>query len=988
MATYLQGVQDYIPQFQPFQPDLNLYANVLQTKQTQYDTAWKSLNQVYGQYFYADLTHEDNIVRKEELMKNIDFNLQRVAGLDLSLEQNIDQAVQVFKPFYEDQYLMKDMAYTKNYINQMSRADSYKNSDNEKSRGMYWEDGVTAMNYQRDEFRKSDISETLNFQNIDYTPYVNVNKRALEIAKEADLNIESVDFSPDGRWVVTKKNGEQVLEPLSKLFESQLGSDPAVQEVYKTQAYVNRKNYAYSNAAQFGGDENQAEMAYLQESYDMLKGKSQQRYKQLQEQSTYYSGMIADIEKQVANGTASPRAKQALSQYQSAKDINDKVLARADEDNNTINGDDQNATANTSGKINPYGDLKSLRWKVDNGMASMLLQKDLSEAAEVYAYRNAKTSIEANPYAVNEQKFAHDRAIAQIRGNYMLEATRLRNKGEKETNMDKQLVEAGTHQYDLNPTLADGSPNPNYGRAVEIEAYTKVGTSKKSDGTASGNYNARSMDRQISEMETKEHAQPYLQNVATMVTTLVAANQMTKQQATQILGMDYNSFQNKLNNNSNWFIRRELGAKKLEGIRNNMDAWLGQNFESSALKLYSTQLATLKSSSTKFGDYIGYVNQSQEWRQKTAKEAETQLYKEGYMYAKYMYDTEGNLRSEKDFYAALPKEAQQYRSDYNAVNTSRSMEQRKEALLLKPGEKGKDYKPDWRYDPKLSYDAMKNSLAKIYTSGQIKAPVIGLEKFGTMSGTGKFSYEVTSAWIAPKGINTPNMARFGEVLSDLDKFDWGSMNKNRVSFRGTSKADWDYYDDKGRNDVGKAILDNIVAELHNNKTTMGDFKLDVAPMAIGSVNKAAIIITPDSEWLKGYVYQKDAKGNKKGTGIISPEQYALIMKNGISYIMPADQMSNSMYTGAFQTPLETIISSNPNGYSYTDPQNPAYSLKIQKSNSVAGPYMYSTTFAYTDPETGQEKMAPPVVDFTNDPNALRDNMLNYFDLNQRGLLGY
>jgi len=554
MATYLQGVQDYIPQFQPFQPDLNLYANVLQTKQTQYDTAWKSLNKVYGQYFYADLTHEDNVVRKEEIMKNIDFNLQRVAGLDLSLEQNIDQAVQVFKPFYEDQYLMKDMAYTKNYINQMSRADSYKNSEDEKMRGMYWQDGVTAMNYQRDEFRKSDISETLNFQNIQYTPYVNVNKRALEIAKEADLNIESVDFSPDGRWVVTKKNGEQVLEPLSKLFESQLGSDPAIQDVYKTQAYVNRKNYAYSNAAQFEGDENKAEMAYLQESYDMLKEQSQQRYKQLQEQSTYYSNMIADVEKQIANGTASPRARMALSQYRSAKEINDKVLARADENNNTLNGDNDNATANTSGKINPYGDLKSLRWKVDNGMASMLMQKDLDEAAEIYAYRNAKTSIEANPYAVNDQKFQHDRALAQIRGNYMLEATRLRNKGEKENNMDKALVEAGTHQYDLNPTLPDGKPNPNYGRAIPIEAYTKVTTTKKSDGTASGNYNARSMDRQISEMETKEHAQPYLQNVATMVTTLVTAGQMTKQQAKQILGMDYNTFQSKLNGSPIWFI--------------------------------------------------------------------------------------------------------------------------------------------------------------------------------------------------------------------------------------------------------------------------------------------------------------------------------------------------------------------------------------------------------------------------------------------------
>ena len=33
MATYLQGVTDYIPDYQPFQPDLNFYNNYLQTKQ-------------------------------------------------------------------------------------------------------------------------------------------------------------------------------------------------------------------------------------------------------------------------------------------------------------------------------------------------------------------------------------------------------------------------------------------------------------------------------------------------------------------------------------------------------------------------------------------------------------------------------------------------------------------------------------------------------------------------------------------------------------------------------------------------------------------------------------------------------------------------------------------------------------------------------------------------------------------------------------------
>ena len=55
MATYLQGVTDYIPDYQPFQPDYNFYNNVLQAKQTQYDTNWKALNNVYSTLYNANL---------------------------------------------------------------------------------------------------------------------------------------------------------------------------------------------------------------------------------------------------------------------------------------------------------------------------------------------------------------------------------------------------------------------------------------------------------------------------------------------------------------------------------------------------------------------------------------------------------------------------------------------------------------------------------------------------------------------------------------------------------------------------------------------------------------------------------------------------------------------------------------------------------------------------------------------------------------------
>jgi len=321
MATYLQGVTDYIPQFQPFQPDLNFYANVMQTKQTQYDTNWKALNKMYGQYYHADLTRDNNISKRDSYLKNIEFQLKRVSQLDLSLEQNVTQATQIFKPFYEDKNLMKDMAWTKNYNNQLGRADMLRNSTDVERRKQYWNDGVKGMNYLRDEFKEATDEEALNFQNAEYVPYVNVIESAQKIAKEAGLSVERVDFSQDGRWIVKTKNGEQLVEPLQKLFEAQLGSDPAVQAVYQMQSYVNRKDYAYNNASQFNGDKLKAEMSYLENSFTVLKEKNDQRYQMLKNTSLVYDNKIRDLKEQIENGTASPDARAMLSQYEMNKDI-------------------------------------------------------------------------------------------------------------------------------------------------------------------------------------------------------------------------------------------------------------------------------------------------------------------------------------------------------------------------------------------------------------------------------------------------------------------------------------------------------------------------------------------------------------------------------------------------------------------------------------------------------------------------------------------
>lgn len=927
MATYLQGVTDYIPQFQPFQPDLNFYGNIMQTKQTQYDTNWKALNKMYGQYYHADLTKDSSIAKKDTYLKQIEFNLKRVSQLDLSLEQNVDQATQVFKPFYEDKLLMKDMAYTSNYMNQVSYGQGLKNAYDQKARDQYWDDGIAELNFRREEFKESSDSEAMSFQNPEYTPYVNTIAKAQDIAKEAGLSIESVDFSKDGKWIVKTKNGEQLIEPLQKLFEARLGNDPGIQGVYKTQAYVNRKTYAESNAAQFNGDKNAAEMKYLETRFNMLKAQSTARNEALKAQSASYDAKMKDIEKQVNEGTASPEAKAALAQYKMNKDINDEVLARSENEQKELSSGQSTATT-TTGFVNPYGDIKSLRFKVDNAMASSLMQKDLDEAANVFAFKDAKQDIDANPYAVLAEKHRYSMQEVAARNAGLERAAKLRNQGDQEKMLNEYRLKNGTHYI-----------NEETGQIVPVEALNETYIDPKDKGTSTDRLNLKTASKFINNLQTETVAKPYLSSTLLLMNRLVEEGQMTQQEASKILAYGKNpsisisKFNSKLNKYGSDWLRTEVGSKDLTNIQKRMNTWLSQNGALSGIS--GEDYANYQEASAKFGDYTNYLKADADWRKTTSYEVEKELRRRGYSHTDYLYDNKGNLRTEKEFYDIV-------------------------------GNSGGDY------------EELRAAAGKVYTSGKIKKGPPGFAQLGDMTGTGKFTPGVTSTWVNPKAHGSKSSAWMGEVFRDLSKMDWGATDKNRVSFGGIDKTSFDAVGG-ARNNIGKALFDAIRTEMSNPKTKMGNFRMGVAPVATGSLNKSAIIIHPDAEWLKNLV-----KSGKDGTGpgLITADDYDKIMKNGISYITDSSNMTNSLYKNSFQSPLASYVDYY-GKYTYSDPANPNYKFTIQKNQLGGGDYSITAGVPMWNPNKGQYeyvKISDNTTAYGANLEAARAMMLNQFSM--------
>jgi hypothetical protein len=466
MATYISGVTDYIPDYQPFQPDLNFYGNVLQAKQSQYDNNYKAINNLYGQLYNTALTHDDNIKKKDELLKQIDFNLKRVSGLDLSLEQNVSQATQVFKPFYEDKYLMKDMAWTKNYSNVIDRATALQTSQDEKQREQYWPAGIQALQHRREEFKEATLEETLGMNNVKYTPYTKAVKKYLDIAKEMNLSVDKTTIDPSGLYFVRQKNGELILPALQAMFVSEYANNPQLQEIYATEAYVERKNYAAQNAEKYG-DKKAAEKQYLTEKYNWLQNYVSDKNKKAQDETQVTKNKTATVERDIKDGNVNVMQGTYTERLNQALQINQAVSNHTEKLNDEIN--DQSSTVVTQGGGDglDLNNIELARLKVDAGFASFLAEQDINSAAGTYAYTDYVQDIKANPVGLERLRHSNASArISQTHGNKIAEIN-YKNQLEKQRDWEKHGIETGVLIYDEN------------GAVIRNESY--VAAKKESD---------------------------------------------------------------------------------------------------------------------------------------------------------------------------------------------------------------------------------------------------------------------------------------------------------------------------------------------------------------------------------------------------------------------------------------------------------------------------------------------------------------------------
>lgn len=452
MATYIQGLTDYIPQIQPFQPDLNFYGNVMQTRQSRYDAAKKKVSDLYGSLLYAPLTGDNNIKRRDEFFKFIDNDIKRISGLDLSLQQNQDAAMEIFRGFYDDKDMVNDMVWTRNYNNAVQKHEAMKNCfDPAKCGGQAWDDGYMELVYKREDFKRATDAERLNFETPTYTPYYNWQADAVKAAKDKGYKVTKDTITGD--YKVTKQNGELLAGGLASVFRDVYGNDPRVEANYKTKAYVIRKNTVRSDIDLYGSEE-ASNMAYLTKVTNQGLASL---HKDLEKYSADYNSTdkrIQQLQSDIDAKGGTPEELKALEEAYAAKE---SLQATKDYLEKSINSIKANAES---------GNIRVLESRADNAKAQTLLRDDLVSVAKDIAYTQdvVLQKIEEAPFAAIKKNLEADLVREKWKFKYRVDEAGIKFDYDKqlklmdrETELMKLGIKTAASGKQGSPTIEDYS---------------------------------------------------------------------------------------------------------------------------------------------------------------------------------------------------------------------------------------------------------------------------------------------------------------------------------------------------------------------------------------------------------------------------------------------------------------------------------------------------------------------------------------------------
>ena len=412
MATYIKGHKNYYPDIKPFTPDYKFLSATIDGRQAIYDSNWQATNNLYNRVVYSDLTNPNSIEYQRQFADKLAPELEKISGLDLSLEQNAQSARSVFAPFFEDDTVVYDMVWTNRYKDAMKKYNQIADSPDLDVRGQV-DPNVTLQKLaiDRRKFMEADRDSMLNQPLPELIMDADLVKNAQKYLSELDPSLTISQQVPnlidtgkkdkqgnpilkeDNRFIITQTNGSLVEGAAYENIMEALYNDPRVVKYYNAKSYIQADTTA-NNFVETG----------MAQSYDQ--GLGMWAEEQIGRLNDLNTEMIGEAEYQAR---LARQVNVNWTNYASSKGI---VPGSYDEElaSNSVGNADQTLAIYerfiNQKKLSetPDQDISGLYNKAASMLAQYNMSADMRKAAFLYSKRGFKTEVKNNDYTLSKYK--------------------------------------------------------------------------------------------------------------------------------------------------------------------------------------------------------------------------------------------------------------------------------------------------------------------------------------------------------------------------------------------------------------------------------------------------------------------------------------------------------------------------------------------------------------------------------------------------------
>ena len=452
MISYLsQPIKSTV---EPYHENVGLIAQVAQQKQNKYDNVLSTIFQKQNQLLNLDTSQgsEEAELKKDNLLKEADDQLNKFASSDLTIPDNISKVENIFTPIINDKDIMGAASITAFTKEQAAYFDEWK----KEGKGLYDAKNEAYFLEQVQKNRKMTLQEVKQkgYKQPTSTEFVDIDKWYRDSIKELLPDV-TMTVAPDGQGRIFTQKGKVVSE------DRILAMLPTNSKII-AQAEINA-HYDYA-----GVDKNQllfAQQKSLISQRASVKGVMEQNTKQIE----YLEDQLKNIEQDTPEGQKQV-ASTAFTKEQAIQQLKDKI-----EEYRSTNSEYDKQYKAYGTKINEF----NATYKFNGGGFDEQLSEDQLKNLKTSTWLDNKKQqfAQAMSYSDREITVATDQVqLEYIKHQYDLESKQIDNTYQMMQDAAKDSRDPNKLHYDADGNLISG------GNAVD--AITAFGDTPANETTS------------------------------------------------------------------------------------------------------------------------------------------------------------------------------------------------------------------------------------------------------------------------------------------------------------------------------------------------------------------------------------------------------------------------------------------------------------------------------------------------------------------------